>query len=192
MSSPFRTRRWTREEYDRLIELDVLHEDDPIELVEGRMIVAEPQNDPHARAVELAGDALRAAFGAGWRIRVQLPMALGQDSEPEPDIVIIRGTPFDAPPGHPTVASLVVEVADSSLRLDRGLKARVYARAGIPECWIVNLAERVVEIYREPVSDSPRRAAYRSASIARPGETLAPLAAPDARIPVDALLPPVW
>src|SRR2546422_714138 len=81
-----RTRRWTRQEYDRLIELDVLHEDDPIELVEGRLVVTEPQHDPHARSVELVADALRSAFGRGWRIRVQLPLALGLDSEPEPDV----------------------------------------------------------------------------------------------------------
>src|SRR5437773_1108697 len=126
-----RTRRWTRQEYDRLIEIGLLQEDDPIELIEGRLVVAEPQHDPHARAVELVSEVLRRAFGRGWRVRVQLPLALGPDSEPEPDVSVVRGTPRDAPSGHPTTAALVVEIADSSLRLDRGPKAQVYARAGI-------------------------------------------------------------
>jgi len=106
-----RTRRWTRQEYDRLIEIGLLQEDDPIELIEGRLVVAEPQHDPHARAVELVAEALRLALGRSWRIRVQLPLALGPDSEPEPDVSVGRGTPRDAPSGHPTTAALVVEAA---------------------------------------------------------------------------------
>ena len=184
-----RTRRWTRHEYDRLIEIGLLGEDDPIELVEGRLLVAEPQHDPHARAVELAAEALRLAFGLGWRIRVQLPLALGAASLPEPDVAVVRGTPRDAPPGHPTTAALVVEVADSSLNLDRGLKARGYARAGIADYWIVNLVDGVVEVYREPASERARRFAYRDVRIARPGEVLAPLAGPPSSIPVGDFLP---
>ena len=98
------------------------------------MIVFEPQNSPHAIAIELATDALRAAFDRGWRIRVQLPVALGEDSEPEPDIAIVHGTPRDSHEGHLGTAALAVEVADWSLRLDREVKAEMYARAGIA-CW---------------------------------------------------------
>lgn len=185
---PIRTRRWTRQEYGRLIDLGILAEDDPIELIEGRMIVAEPQNDPHARAIELAGDALRATFGPGWRVRIQLPLGLDPNSEPEPDVAVIQGSARDALGDHPSMAALVVEVADSSVRLDRGPKARIYARAQIPEYWIVNVADRVVEVYREPTT-SRRRSVYRAVQIFRPGETIAPLAAPAARITVDDLLP---
>ncbi|MEK7387019.1 MAG: Uma2 family endonuclease, partial [candidate division NC10 bacterium] len=156
-----RTRRWTRQEYDRLIEIGLLQEDDPIELIEGRLVVAEPQHDPHARAVELVAEALRLALGRGWRIRVQLPLALGPDSEPEPDVSVVRGTPRDAPSGHPTTAALVVEVADSGLRLDRGPKARVYARAGIADYWIVNLIDRVRKCTGSPV-DLGRAASRRT------------------------------
>jgi hypothetical protein len=81
------TRRWTCDEYDRLIEVGLLREDDPVELVEGRLLVSEPQDDAHARAIELATDALRAGFGPSWRIRVQLPLALGSASMPEPEPV---------------------------------------------------------------------------------------------------------
>src|SRR5262245_44247125 len=160
-ASTIRTRRWTRREYGRLIDLGVLHEDDPIELLEGRLIVAEPQNTPHATAIDLAGETLRRAFGPGWRVRVQLPLALGPDSEPEPDVAGVRGEARDFLTDHPATAALVVEVADSSLRLDRRLKARIYARAAISDYWIVNLVDRVVEVHRDPVSMGRRQARYR-------------------------------
>jgi Uma2 family endonuclease len=185
-----RTRRWTRQEYDRLIEIGLLQEDDPIELIEGRLVVAEPQHDPHARAVELVAEALRLALGRSWRIRVQLPLALGPDSEPEPDVSVVRGTPRDAPSGHPTTAALVVEVADSSLRLDRGPKARVYARAGIADYWIVNLIDRVLEVHREPSGPRPGgQSAYAAVHTLDADAIIAPLAAPPARIAVADLLP---
>ena len=185
-----KTRRWTREEYDRLIEVGLLQEDDPIELIEGRLVVAEPQHEPHACAVELVSEALRRAFGRGWRVRVQLPLALGPDSEPEPDVSVVRGTPRDAISGHPTAAALVVEIADSSLRLDRGPKAQVYARAGIADYWIVNLVDRVLEVRREPSGREPYgRARYTAVATLGADASLAPLAAPDATISVADLLP---
>ena len=99
MSEPLmRTRRWTRQEYGRLIDLGFFGEDrkgNKVELLEGRMIVAEPQNTPHATACDLAGEALRAAFGSGWRVRMGLPMAMDPDSEPEPDFAVLRGSPRD-------------------------------------------------------------------------------------------------
>lgn len=134
----------------------ILHEDEPIELIEGRLIVAEPQNTPHAKAIELAADALRAAFGPGWRIRVQLPIALEPDSEPEPDVSVVAESPRDDRDDHPSHPTLVVEVADTSIRLDRTVKARIYARGGIPEYWIVNLIARVVESYWRCPADHGR------------------------------------
>jgi len=186
-----RERRWTRDEYDRLIDLGVFDEDrkdNKVELVEGRMIVAEPQNTPHAVALELAVDAVRAAFGAGWRFRVGAPMAMDPDSEPEPDLVVLRGTPRDSISAHPSTAALVIEIADSSLRFDRIVKARVYATAGIADYWIVNVRDRVVEVYREPIRGT-RHARYASSHVVHPGDALTPLAALGTRIAVDDLLP---
>jgi Uma2 family endonuclease len=183
-----RDRRWTRKEYGRLIDIGFFDGDNKVELIEGRMIVAEPQNTPHATACELASDALRAAFGPGWRVRMGLPMAMDPDSEPEPDVSVLRGAPRDSLGDHPPTAALVVEIADWSLRLDRVVKARVYAAAGIADYWIVNLRDRVVEVYCEPLR-GPRRAGYAATHVAHPGETLVPLAAPGARIAVDDLLP---
>ncbi len=115
-------------------------------------------------------------------------MAMDPDSEPEPDLAVLRGSPRDWLADHPSTAALVVEIAETSLRFDRVVKGRVYAAAGIADYWIVNLRDRVVEVYREPIRGT-RRARYASAHLAHPGETLTPLAAPDARIAVDELLP---
>jgi Uma2 family endonuclease len=172
------TRRWTRREYARMIAAGILHEDEPVELIEGRLVVAEPQNTPHARAIELVAEALRAAFGPGWRIRVQLPVALEPDSEPEPDVSVVAGSPRDHADDHPSRPALVVEVADTSLRLDRVVKGRLYARGAIAEYWIVNLPARVVEIYRRPRRRSGGHAKYAAVTIARPGESVQPLASP--------------
>ncbi len=127
-----RTRRWTRQEYNRLIELGVLHEDEPVELLDGRLVVREPQRTPHAVATQLVEAALRAAFGTGWSVRVQLPLALDADSEPEPDVAVVQGAPRDHLREHPPAPVLVVEVAHDSLRADRILKGRLYARAAVP------------------------------------------------------------
>jgi Uma2 family endonuclease len=183
-----RERRWTRTEYDRLIEVGILHEDEPVELLAGHLVVAEPQNTPHARAIELTADALRVVFGPGWRVRVQLPLALGHHSEPEPDVVVVRGTPRAPEDDHPSQAALVIEVGDASLSLDRTLKAGIYAHAGVADYWIVNLVDRVLEVYREPGREG-RRWRYLSTEILGPEATVRPLAAPAALIPVADLLP---
>jgi len=187
--SAIRTRRWTRKEYGRLIDVGVLHEDDPVELLQGRLVVAEPQHTPHATSIDLVGEALRQAFGAGWRVRVQLPLGLGADSEPEPDVAVVRGDARDFLADHPATAALVVEVADASLELDRRLKARIYARAGITDYWIVNLIDRVVEVHRDPVVAGRRRSRYRDVTTVAAGERIVPLAAPFSSILIADLLP---
>ena len=187
--STIRTRRWTRREYSRLIDVGVLHEDDPIELLEGRLVVAEPQHTPHATAIDLAGEALRQAFGAGWRVRIQLPLGLGPDSEPEPDVAVVRGDARDFLADHPATAALVVEVSDAGLELDRRLKARIYARARITDYWVVNLVDRVVEVHRDPIAARRRRSRYRDVTAMAARERLVPLAAPFSSILIADLLP---
>jgi Uma2 family endonuclease len=181
-------RRWTRREYDRLVELGALGPGDRVELLAGRMIVAEPQDSPHATGVRLAQQALERAFGPGWDVRTQLPLALDRVSEPEPDVAVVPGGPRDYARGHPSSAVLVVEVADWSLALDRGPKARRYARAGIADYWIVNLRDRVLEVHRAPGREG-RRWRYRSVDILDASGSIAPLAAPAAAIAAGDLLP---
>jgi Uma2 family endonuclease len=188
---PIRTRRWTRKEYGRLIELGILHEDEPIELLGGQLVVAEPKSSPHATAVRLTAKALRLAFGEGWVVLVQDPIALDDESEPEPDLAVVAGDERDYRDAHPERAAVVVEVAFSSLAFDRRHKGSLYARAGVTDYWIVNLVERAVEVRRGPVAEPSADfgAAYQDIAIAQPGMTVAPLAKPEARVRVDDLLP---
>jgi len=188
---PVRTRRWTRKEYDRLIDLGILREDEPIELIGGQLIVSEPKTSLHATAVRLTADALRRAFGEGWLVCTQDPIAPDDESEPEPDVIVIPGQIRDYRDAHPEGAALLVEVAVSSLAFDRRHKGSLYARAGLNDYWIVNLVDRVVEVRRRPAPDPSADfgAAYQDIELARPGATLTPLAKPEARVAVDDLLP---
>ena len=189
--TPVQIRRWTRVEYDRLIEVGILRTGDRVELLGGQLCVSEPQNSPHATAISLASEALRQAFTGLWHIRIQSPIALDQESEPEPDLAVVAGRPRDYLADHPARPALVVEVADSSLAVDREHKGSLYARARLPEYWIVNLVDRVVEVYREPVPSAAAFYgwAYRVGQTLRPGEQVTPLAAPTVRILIVDLLP---
>ena len=186
-----RTRRWTRLEYGRLIDCGVLREGGSVELIDGQLVVREPQHTPHATATRLVARALEAVFRGDWDVRAGLPVALDEVSEPEPDVSVVRGGPRDYLDDHPKRPVLVVEVANSSLAFDRRYKGSLYARAGFAEYWIVNLPDRCLEVHRQP---APRAAAdyswsYRDISVLSSGDIVAPLAAPEARISVADLLP---
>jgi Uma2 family endonuclease len=188
--SPFTLRRWGRVEYDRLVSLGAF-ENDAIELIGGQLIVAEPKGSEHATAVGMAEDALRAALPSGWIVRDQVPVALDDESAPEPDIAIVRGSRADYRHAHPARPVLIIEVAESSLRFDRVTKGGLYARAGIEDYWIVNLVDRVLEVYRNPGADVTAVHGWRYLSIERftPPSAVTPLGVPAASIPVTALLP---
>jgi Uma2 family endonuclease len=143
--APLTVRRWTRKEYDRLVELGMFARE-PLELIGGQLIVAEPHGSYHAGSVDVAGAVLRAALPPGWIARTQLPVALDDESEPEPDVAIVPGTPASYLAAHPERPILVLEVADSSLGFDRRSKGSLYARGGVQDYWIVNLVDRVLEV----------------------------------------------
>jgi Uma2 family endonuclease len=184
-------KRWKRVEYERLVEKGVFDTGDRVELIDGLLIVAEPQSATHYTAIRLVERALGRAFGEGWHTRTQAPIALDETSEPEPDVAVVRGHLRDYTAEHPADPVLVVEVALSSLALDRGHKASLYARAGRPEYWIVNLVDRVLEVYRDP-APSPTAAYgwdYATMEALGAGDRVRPLAAPAASIAVSDLLP---
>jgi len=183
--------RWTRHEYEQLIDHGFLDEDDPIELLDGLLLVKEPQHSPHRTAVLLAAKAVERAFGEGWFVQTQSPIVLDDRSEPEPDVCVVRGSPRDYVDAHPTRPALIVEVAQAGLRIERGRKAAAYARAGIADYWIVNLIDRVLEVHREPARPGPARRHWGYVAIATLGgdATITPLAAPSAGIRVADLLP---
>ena len=188
---PTRTRRWTRAEYDRLIEVGVFHPGEPVELLGGELIVSEPQGSAHYTAILLVEDALRAALGPGWLVRTQGPVALDDESEPEPDLTVVRGGARDYSREHPSRPALVVEVAESSLARDREHKGSLYARARVDDYWILNLVDRVLEVYRRPIPDpsAPFGWRYAAKEVRSSESSVAPLAAPGAPILVSDLLP---
>jgi Uma2 family endonuclease len=177
MQTPLTARSWRREEYDRLVELGMF-QGEPLELIGGQLIVAEPQGAYHTSALTRIDYALRAILPAGFIVRVQAPVSLGDDSEPEPDLAVVPGRPGDYSDAHPTLPVLAVEVAVSSLAFDRARKGSLYARAQIQDYWIVNLAERMLEVYREPTMDAGAVFGwrYRSATHLAPPATVTPLA----------------
>lgn len=146
--------RWTRTQYEQLAETTILSPDTSTELIHGQICTMSPQNSRHATALTLTDAALRSRYDTStFLFRVQLPLALGSHSEPEPDLAIIEGKPRDFVDAHPTTAILVVEVADASLSFDRSTKQQLYASHGIPTYWIVNLPDTCLEVYTNPQSD---------------------------------------
>jgi Uma2 family endonuclease len=184
-------RRWRRVEYERLIDLGVFQPGEHLELLDGLLVVREPQGSRHAAAIRRVLAALRAALGDAWQIDSQLPIALDDDSEPEPDVAVVPRDPAAYRDAHPSRAVLVVEVADTSYRTDREQKTSLYARAGIADCWIVDLVHDTLEVHREPepAPAAPHGWHYRRIEKLRPPATVAPLIAPGAAIAVADLLP---
>lgn len=177
--------RWTRQEYERLASKGFFAER-RVELIDGIIYDMTPQKSSHATAFRLAQECLRAVFppDEGYEIRGQLPLVLGEDSEPEPDLAVIAGSIRDFRDSHPTTALLIVEVADSSLLHDRKQKIPLYARCGIPETWLLNLPRRALEVYRDPVNG-----VYQVRMVLRAGSTISPLGRAEVSVAVADLLP---
>lgn len=177
-------KRWTRQECYWLVEAGKLQEG-RYELLRGEIVLKMPQGRLHIYIVAQLLEILFHIFGA-QRVQSQSTLVIDDENEPEPDIAVLAGTVreyLDKEPG-PQDVILIVEVSVSTLRADRAVKARLYSQAGIQEYWIVVGQERVVEIYRQPGPNG-----YASVITAGEGETVSPLAAPDAKIDVGALFP---
>jgi Uma2 family endonuclease len=178
-------------QYEAMAKAGILTEDDPVELLEGWLVGKMTKHPPHIAASRLLLHSLGSLLPKGWMVDAQNPVAT-MDSEPEPDLIVIRGTPrnYTDRLAGPQDTALVVEVADTSLRQDRGTKKRLYARAGFPIYWIVNLIERQIEVYSEP-SGPRRRPDYRRRQDYRPSEEIPVVleGVEVGRIPVRELLP---
>ena len=145
-SPPIQTRRWSRTEYDRMLELGVISPGERVQLIDGDILTITPQNSFHAAIIGKIERALRHLFGDTAWVRVQIPLVVDPDSEPEPDLAGVSGSPEQYLHERPRTALLVVEVADTTLSRDRGRQASLYAKAGIGEYWVVNLATSRVEV----------------------------------------------
>ncbi len=189
VASPFpdvleRQRRITVDEYHRMIEAGILGEDEHVQLISGTLVAMTPQGRPHARVVQRLNRLLVRAVGDDLEVLTQLPLTLVGESEPEPDLAVVGAEDAQSGEHHPRTAVLVIEVAGDSLRLDRQSKAVLYARAGIPEYWIANLAEATIEVQREP---DPATGVYGVKMVVPSGETLVAATVPGLVIDVAAL-----
>jgi Uma2 family endonuclease len=181
---------WTRDEFFQMLDLGWF-QDKRVEMIGGEVIEMAAQLDLHLASVTLTGDALRAAFGAGYWVRAQGSLDLSPHGIPSPDLAVTQGSPHAAARTISKSALLVVEISDTTLAYDRYHKAPLYAAGGIADYWIVNLVQRQLEVYRDPVADStqPFGFRYNSRTILDPPDKVSPLAAPQAQITVADLLP---
>jgi Uma2 family endonuclease len=179
-------RRISVDEFHRMIEAGILREDEAVQLIDGLLVAMSPQDRPHAYVIQELNRLLVRSLGDEYKVLTQLPLTLGDESEPEPDLAVVRTEDASSAEHHPRTALLVVEVAGDSLRFDRRAKASLYARAGIPEYWIVNLGDSAVEAYRDPDVTS---GTYRETSTFRAGETLTASAVKGLRIDVAVFFP---
>ena len=168
-----------RVEYDQLVELGAF-QDERIELLDGVLVPMSPIGGPHSGTVGRLTKLFVMAVGDTALVLVQSPFAAGDLSEPEPDLSV---SPIPEHDVHPERAHLIIEVAESSLRIDRGRKARLYAECRVPEYWVVNLIDRHVEIYTEPVSG-----VYQRITVYEKGSHIELVEFPELRFAVDGFL----
>jgi hypothetical protein len=179
-------RSFTVEEYHRMAQAGILSEDDRVELIDGEILKMAPIGSRHAGAVKRLLDKFIHLQAAGKvLLSVQDPVRLGEHSEPQPDLMLLRPRPDFYASSHPGPQDvlLLVEVAETSATYDREGKLPLYARAGIPEVWLIDLSEEQIEIYRHPFPQG-----YQEVQHVRRGERVAPSALPDVFLPVEAIL----
>lgn len=177
------TKRWTRQEYHSAASAGVFA-GEHVELIRGEILMMSPMDAKHAAAIRFAQAALQPATTDRCVLSIQLPLALGPASEPEPDLSVVLGVPADFIDEHPRTAALVVEVSSTTLTFDQTTKRSLYAEHQIPEYWIVNLRDRQLEVYREPAD-----ADYQQVTVYSAEQHITPLVFPDRSIPVSSLLP---
>jgi Uma2 family endonuclease len=177
-------RRFRVEEYYRMARAGVFAEDERVELLEGKLHLMAPQGARHMRAISRLTKLVAPVLGPALSLRVQGPLTLTQESEPEPDLAVVRAEDEASDERHPSTALLVIEVSEDSLAKDRGVKAQLYARAGIAEYWIVNLLRQTVEVYTAPEAEEGRYGTVRTYGR---GQRVESLSIPMLSIEVEAL-----
>lgn len=153
MASTISLKHWTVKEYDAMLEKGILTESDRLELVNGQIIQMSPQNPPHAAATKRSYDCLKSLLPTSVEIRSQLPVILNDDSEPEPDIAVVRLDAQEYSSSHPRADDvlLIIEISDSTLDFDLGDKALAYAKSEIEDYWVVDVRRRLVHVLRRPI-----------------------------------------
>ena len=184
----FTLRKWTVKEYHKLGEMGFFHPEERVELLSGNIIKMSAKRTAHTSATRRTASVLRDLLGNQAAIYTQDPIALDDNSEPEPDIAAVRIDPFDYATHHPTPSEvyLIIEVADSSLTFDREIKAKIYARSGIADYWVLNVGDRQLHVFREPAVDG-----YQSEVIFGETAIISPLQFPIVNIAIQEMLPPI-
>lgn len=174
MVATTRKKLFTIDEYHRLVDLGFFTENDRIELIRGEIVEMAPKRTPHSVCNSLLWKQLYELVGKQAEIRVQEPITLSSNSEPEPDVVIAKKKDDNYLTAHPTVEDiiLVIEISDSTLKYDREIKLSLYAEAGINNYWIINLVDRNLEVYINPFSNDKNQFGYRNKSIILPSEEI--------------------
>lgn len=183
-------RKFSVTEYARMGEAGVFAPGERVELIEGEIIPVSPQNPRHASRIARLTSLFVGAFGSTHEIRVQLPLTLSSHSEPEPDFALVSLERANQAARHPDGADLALEIADTTLPFDRHEKSGLYARAGIPEYWILNLKGQRLEVRRDP-AENPEGAFgwdYSSLTVLAGGQRVCPLFAPGVEFEVSVLL----
>jgi Uma2 family endonuclease len=181
---PFSQRRWTVNEYHRMIAAGILASHDRVELLDGHIIEMAPQEPLHASITSSFGNNFVLLFaGKAW-VRQQLPITIPPNSEPEPDIAVVKLNEQRYRDRHPIPEEiyLLIEVADSSLAYDRDRKAQVYAKANILEYWVIDVRQRQVLVFRQP-----QAASYQIKQVLEGTDAIAPVAFPEIEIKLSNL-----
>jgi Uma2 family endonuclease len=181
--------RWTPEEVMKMVAADVF-EGKRLELIDGELFDMPPQENPHVAGISRTTRVLVAAFDESYWLTIQSTVRLPRGDMPEPDFSIRPGPASADKNVHP-LPLLVIEVSDTTLLYDQIVKSSLYAANGIADYWILNVVDRQVEVYRNPVPDPTRRHGYRYATVNTfpPGSKISPLAAPHLALEIDRMLP---
>ena len=174
-------RRFTVDEYHAMAVAGILEEKDRVELIDGEIVIMTPIGDEHHASVDTGTELLVEAVRRRAIVRVQGSIRLDEYNQPQPDFVILRRRRdfYRSAPAGPADVFLIIEVSHSSLSFDRGVKLPLYARFDIPEVWIANIPSRVIEVYTDPLGGE-----YTTRRTFRPGQTVSPIAFPDAALSV--------
>jgi Uma2 family endonuclease len=184
-----RLKSWTIQDYHRMSEMGLLDPTERTELIAGQITLMVAKGNPHILTVRLLTRTMETSLSdRPILVSIQEPIQLNDISEPEPDLAIVRGDMFDYAQHHPQPAEihLIIEVADSTLKYDCQVKDKHYAKANIPDYWVVDLKNRQVHVFRNPTPTG-----YASQLILAESQTVSPLDFPDVIIPIGSILPPV-
>jgi Uma2 family endonuclease len=179
------TYQWSVEEYQKLGEVGIFHEDDRVELLNGDIVLMAPIGIRHMNAVRRLNNVMARKYGPRCWVDAQNSLMIDTRSMPQPDLLLLRSDLDESQPPTPKDVLLLVEVADSSLLYDMRDKRAAYARTGVTEYWLLDLTGRQLHVFRNPEAQG-----YGGEQVVHAGESIAPLAFPDIPVALNEILPP--